>query len=63
MKVCGDSKVTYQGVEIDFKRPFRRLRMVDAIKETTGLDCETLKTYEEAKAAALKLGGVDSDSL
>ncbi|MBA3995496.1 MAG: lysine--tRNA ligase [Cyanobacteria bacterium DS2.3.42] len=59
MKVCGDSKVTYQGVEIDFKRPFRRLRMVDAIKETTGLDCQTLKTYEDAKAAAQKLGGVD----
>lgn len=54
--VAGDSKVTYQGVEIDFKRPFKRVRMVDAIKEATGLDCDTLKTFEEAKDAAKKLG-------
>ncbi len=55
-KVCGDSKVTYQGVEIDFKRPFRRLRMVDAVKENTGVDVESMKTLAEVKEAAIKLG-------
>jgi len=56
MKVAGGTKVTYQGVEIDFKRPFKRLRMVDAIKETTGIDCNDLKTFDEARDAARKLG-------
>lgn len=55
MKVAGSTKVTYQGVEIDFKRPFKRVRMVDAIKEVTGIDCNELKTFEEAKDAARKL--------
>ncbi len=56
MKVAGGTKVTYQGVEIDFKRPFKRVRMVDLIKEVTGIDCNDLKTFEEARDAARKLG-------
>ncbi len=55
-KVTGSTKVTYQGVEIDFDKPFRRLRMVDAIRESTGLDVEQLTSFEEAKEAARKLG-------
>lgn len=47
---------SYQGEQISFSKPFRRLRMNDAIKEATGLDVSTLKDFEEAKAAAIKLG-------
>ncbi|HEY9785693.1 MAG TPA: lysine--tRNA ligase, partial [Candidatus Obscuribacterales bacterium] len=54
-RVTGSTKVTYQGVEIDFDKPFRRLRMVDAIRESTGLDVEQLTSFEEAKEAARKL--------
>ena len=36
--VNGSTKIIYQGTEIDFKRPWKRLRMVDAIAEKTGLD-------------------------
>ena len=34
----GTNKVTYQGAEISFAKPWRRLKMTDAIKEKTGLD-------------------------
>lgn len=56
MAVCGTTKITYQGVEIDFKRPWRRVTMHDAIFEVTGLNVSTLKTVEEARAAAAKMG-------
>ena len=56
MAVCGTTKVTYQGTEIDFKSPWKRVTMRDAILQATGFDVETLKNFEEAKAAAAKLG-------
>lgn len=36
--VHGKTKIEYQGTEIDFKRPWKRLKLTDAIKEHTGLD-------------------------
>jgi len=36
--VTGDTKVQYEGNVIDFKGPYRRLTMYDAIKEYTGID-------------------------
>ena len=32
--VCGSSKITYNGIEIDLGQPFARLTMNDAIKNT-----------------------------
>ena len=32
-EVCGSTTITYNGTEIDLGKPFRRLTMVDAIKE------------------------------
>ncbi len=54
--VCGSHKISYQGVEIDFSSPWKRVSMRDAILETTGLDVDSLKSLEEARAAAKKLG-------
>ena len=51
-KVCGSAKITYQGTEIDMERPFRRLSMIDAVKEYAGVDFSEIRTDEEAKAAA-----------
>lgn len=31
-KVCGSSVITYNGIEIDFGKPFERITMVDCIK-------------------------------
>lgn len=44
--IHGTTKITYQGVEIDFKRPWKRLKMADAIKEKTGLDILKMKKDE-----------------
>ena len=36
--VCGDLKVSYQGMDIDLTPPFRRLTMIDAVREYAGID-------------------------
>ena len=51
-KVCGKTLISYQGTEIDLGKPFRRLTMTDAIKEECGVDFNTVKTLEEARALA-----------
>ena len=54
--VCGTTNITYNGTEIDLGKPFRRLTMNDAIKEYAGVDFDTIKTDEEAKALAKERG-------
>ena len=51
-EVCGSTAITYNGTEIDLGKPFRRLTMVDAIKEETGIDFDQVTTDEEAKKLA-----------
>jgi lysyl-tRNA synthetase class 2 len=48
--------ISYQGQEIDLTPPFRRLSMVDAIKEYGGVDFTTILTDAEAAAAAKEKG-------
>ena len=57
-KVCGGTKIYYgnkedgTGHEIDLGKPFRRLTMVEAIKEQTGIDFDAVSSDEEAKKIA-----------
>ncbi len=51
-KVCGSSVITYNGIEIDFGKPFERITMVDCIKKYVGIDFDEVKKDEEAKALA-----------
>ena len=51
-KVCGSTKVTYQGTELDLTPPWRRITMVDAVKEYAGIDFNEIKTHEEAREVA-----------
>lgn len=51
-KVCGSTTITYAGREIDLGKPFRRLTMIDAIKEETGIDFDQVETLEEARKLA-----------
>ena len=51
-KVCGSTLITYGDREIDLGKPFRKLTMVDAIKEATGIDFDAVKDDEEAKRLA-----------
>lgn len=53
-KVNGSAKITYNGIEIDLSKPFRRLSMYDAVKEETGIDFDKVETTEEAKEIARK---------
>ncbi len=52
----GKTTLEYVDKEISFARPWRRLRMADAIKEYAGLDVSQLNNFEEARDAAVKLG-------
>ena len=51
-KVCGTTQIPYGDNIIDLGKPFERLTMNDAIKKYAGVDFETVKTDEEAKALA-----------
>ena len=48
MKVCGTTKITYQGTEIELGGKWKRISMIDSIKEVTGIDFNTIETDEEA---------------
>ncbi|HET0931956.1 TPA: lysine--tRNA ligase [Streptococcus pneumoniae] len=50
--VKGDGPVNYQGTEIKINEPFKRVHMVDAIREITGVDFWQDMTLKEAKAIA-----------
>lgn len=47
-------QITYQGTEIDLSKPFRRVKIADAVKEQTGIDFDAITDYEEAKKLALE---------
>lgn len=55
-KVCGSTRISYNGIEIDLGKPFERLTMNDAIKKYTGIDFDTISSDEEAKALAKEKG-------
>ncbi|WP_090447030.1 lysine--tRNA ligase [Natronincola peptidivorans] len=55
-KALGTTKIQYQGKDIDLTPPWKRLSMVDACKQYAGIDFNEMKTDEEAKEAAKKLG-------
>jgi lysyl-tRNA synthetase class 2 len=53
--VNGSSKATFNGQEIDFKAPYKRITMADSIKEYTGYDIYG-KSEDELRAAAKEMG-------
>ena len=55
-KVLGTTKITYQGTPIDLTPSWRRVTMIDAIKEVTGVDFNTIQTDEEARKIADEKG-------
>ena len=52
VKICGTTEIEYQGTALSLKAPFRRVHMVDAIKEACGVDFWQEMTLDEAKALA-----------
>ena len=51
IEICGDTKITYQGIEIDMGN-WERLTMVEAVKKYAGVDYNDWKSDEEARAVA-----------
>lgn len=51
-EVNGTTKVNFQGVEIDFKPPWRRVSMHDLVEEKTGIDFYAFESDEEARKVA-----------
>src|SRR5690606_36668596 len=55
LQVNGTTKVKFGEHEVDFKAPYKRITMTDAIKQFTGFDISG-KTEEELRVAALAMG-------
>lgn len=53
-KVNGTTKINYNGTDLDFTPPWRRVRMQDMVKEYTGIDFDLINTDEEAIEVAKK---------
>ena len=51
-KVCGSTKISYNGVEIDLGKPFARMTMIDAIKKYAGVDFDQVPDDADAKKLA-----------
>lgn len=55
-KVKGTTVVEFDGEEIELKAPWKRIPMIEAVKEYSGVDFNEIKTDEEAKAIAKEKG-------
>ncbi len=62
LKVLGTTKITYQGTKIDLTPSWKRISMIDSIKEVTGVDFNKIETDKEALKAAKELN-VELDEL
>ena len=47
-EVLGTTKINYQGQDIDIAPGWKRISMIDAVKEVTGIDFNEINTDEEA---------------
>ena len=56
MELYGTTVINYQGTEIDLKAPWRRITMIDAIKEYAGIDFNEIEEDEEARNIAKAKG-------
>lgn len=52
----GKTKIDYQGTQIDLGKPWKRISMIEAIKEVTGVDFNNIHTDEEAVNKAKEFG-------
>lgn len=62
-KTLGTTKINYQGTEIDFAPPWKRMTMEDAVKEYVGVDFSVINTDEEARKIAKEKHLEDADKM
>ncbi|ACO03415.1 MAG TPA: lysine--tRNA ligase [Persephonella sp.] len=63
MDTVGKLKITWEGQELDFSKPFRRLRFFDALKEKTGKDKEFFLDEGKAREFAKEVGIPKAETL
>ena len=51
-KVCGTTKISYQGTEIYLGTKWKRITMIDSIKEVCGVDFNKINSNEDAMSIA-----------
>jgi len=61
-RVLGTTKISYQGTEIDLTPSWKRISMIDSIKEVTGVDFNQIETDEQAQKVAKELN-IELDEL
>ena len=54
-KVLGTTKIVYEGTEIELASPWKRISMIDAVKEYAGKDFTNVTDLEEARAMAKEI--------
>lgn len=54
--VFGKTKLSYQNQEIEYRRPWKRIKLVDLFKEFTNVDFHQIDSLEKATDLAKKLG-------
>lgn len=63
--VCDNEVINYQGQEINLSKPFKRITMIEAVKNVTGIDFgefigDNEKAQEVAKSLSLEAGHSDT---
>jgi lysyl-tRNA synthetase, class II len=61
LRVVGKSTVPYQGIELDFTRPWKRYSVTDAIKKYLAVDPLTWKSVDEAKEIIQRISGIKGE--
>ncbi len=51
-EVLGTTTITFNGIEMDLGKPFKRITMLDAVKKYSGVDFNEINSTEEAHAVA-----------
>jgi len=51
-KVLGTTKIEYNGIELDFGKPFEKITMIEAVRKYAGVDFDEINTLEGAREAA-----------
>lgn len=53
-KVLGTTELEFEGKKISMKAPFKRITMIDAVKQASGVDFSQVKDLKEAREVARK---------
>jgi lysyl-tRNA synthetase class 2 len=55
-QVCGGTRLTYQGTDVDLTPPWRRATMHELVQDATGLDFTAFGSRDQAAAAMVEAG-------